>query len=203
MARHGGQPGPAAASRSAGYHRSENCDETGRRRRHRLQKDQRRLSHGPQKVPDPQPCRARRRQSCGTGQSPRGRIRPSRASRRMRYLRIPRSKSSSTSRRRRRMSRPAPPAIAAGKLVHSGKPLGVTVREARSADRSRCGLVPRLGSALDTFLGEFVFLIASRRADRRGLIGRPIGGAAFFFPPGPPAPHPNPPFYYLAGPPDA
>ena len=55
----------------------------------------------------------------------------------------------------------------------------------------------RLGSAPDTFLGGAHQ--TARRAIDEGLIGRPIGGAAFFMCPGHERWHPNPGFYYLAG----
>src|SRR5947209_915693 len=55
----------------------------------------------------------------------------------------------------------------------------------------------RLGSAPDTFLSG-----AQQRARQcvdEGLIGRPVGGAAFFMCPGHERWHPSPAFYYLAG----
>jgi len=88
-------------------------------------------------------------------------------------------------------------AIAAGKHVHSEKPLGVTVREARRLIAAAAAKGLRLGSAPDTFLGGAHQ--TARRAVDDGLIGRPIGGAAFFMCPGHERWHPNPGFYYLAG----
>jgi predicted dehydrogenase len=88
-------------------------------------------------------------------------------------------------------------AIAAGKHVYSEKPLGVALAEARrlvdAADRR--GL--RLGCAPDTFLGG-AHQTARALVDE-GLIGRPVGGTAFFMCPGHERWHPNPGFYYLAG----
>jgi predicted dehydrogenase len=88
-------------------------------------------------------------------------------------------------------------AIAAGKHVHSEKPLGVAVAEARRLIEAATAKGLRLGCAPDTFLGSAHQ--TARRAIDEGLIGRPIGGAAFFMCPGHERWHPNPGFYYLAG----
>src|SRR4029077_16040071 len=63
--------------------------------------------------------------------------------------------------------------------------------EAAAAKGLRLGCAPALfpGGAHQT----------ARRAVDEGLIGRPIGGAAFFMCPGHERWHPNPGFYYLAG----
>jgi predicted dehydrogenase len=88
-------------------------------------------------------------------------------------------------------------AIAAGKHVHSEKPLGVAVAEARQLIEAAAAKGLRLGCAPDTFLGSAHQ--TARHAVDEGLIGRPIGGAAFFMCPGHERWHPNPGFYYLAG----
>ena len=55
----------------------------------------------------------------------------------------------------------------------------------------------RLGSAPDTFLGGSHQ--TARQCVDDGLIGRPVGGTAFFMCPGHERWHPNPGFYYLTG----
>jgi predicted dehydrogenase len=88
-------------------------------------------------------------------------------------------------------------AIAAGKHVHSEKPLGVTVAEGRSLVDAAKAKSLRLGCAPDTFLGGAHQ--TARQCVDDGLIGRPVGGTAFFMCPGHERWHPNPGFYYLAG----
>jgi predicted dehydrogenase len=88
-------------------------------------------------------------------------------------------------------------AIAAGKHVHSEKPIGVDVAEARKLVEAAAAKGLRVGCAPDTFLGDAHQ--TARRCVDQGLIGRPIGGAAFFMCPGHERWHPNPGFYYLAG----
>jgi predicted dehydrogenase len=88
-------------------------------------------------------------------------------------------------------------AIAAGKHVHSEKPLGVTVAEARKLMEAAAAKGLRVGCAPDTFLGGAHQ--TARQCVDEGLIGRPIGGAAFFMCPGHERWHPNPGFYYLHG----
>jgi predicted dehydrogenase len=88
-------------------------------------------------------------------------------------------------------------AIAAGKHVHSEKPLGVNVAEARKLVEAAAAKGLRVGCAPDTFLGGAHQ--TARRCVDEGLIGRPIGGAAFFMCPGHERWHPNPGFYYLGG----
>ena len=88
-------------------------------------------------------------------------------------------------------------AIAAGKHVHSEKPLGVTLVEARKLVDAASRNALRLGCAPDTFLGGAHQ--TARQCVDDGLIGRPVGGTAFFMCPGHERWHPNPGFYYLAG----
>jgi predicted dehydrogenase len=87
--------------------------------------------------------------------------------------------------------------IAAGKHVHSEKPLGVTLAEARTLVDAASAKNLRLGSAPDTFLGGSHQ--TARQCVDDGLIGRPVGGTAFFMCPGHERWHPNPGFYYLTG----
>jgi predicted dehydrogenase len=88
-------------------------------------------------------------------------------------------------------------AIAARKHVHSEKPLGVTLVEARKLVDAAGAKSLRLGSAPDTFLGGSHQ--TARQCIDDGLIGRPVGGTAFFMCPGHERWHPNPGFYYLTG----
>ena len=81
-------------------------------------------------------------------------------------------------------------AVAAGKHVHSEKPLGVNVAEARTLIDAAAAKGLRIGCAPDTFLGGAHQ--TARRAVDEGLIGRPIGGTAFFMCPGHERWHPNP-----------
>jgi predicted dehydrogenase len=88
-------------------------------------------------------------------------------------------------------------AVAVGKHVHSEKPLGVNLAESQTLVRAAAEKGVRLGSAPDTFLGGAHQ--TSRKLIDEGLIGRPIGGAAFFMCPGHERWHPSPGFYYLRG----
>ncbi len=88
-------------------------------------------------------------------------------------------------------------AIAAGKHVHSEKPLAVTREEGQQvleAARARGVLV---SCAPDTFLGGG--LQTSRKLIDDGWIGRPVAAAAFFMGHGPETWHPNPEFFYKFG----
>jgi predicted dehydrogenase len=88
-------------------------------------------------------------------------------------------------------------AVAAGKHVHSEKPLGVNLTEGQTLVRAAAGKGVRLGCAPDTFLGGAHQ--TARKLIDEGLIGRPIGGSAYFMCPGHERWHPNPGFYYLRG----
>jgi predicted dehydrogenase len=88
-------------------------------------------------------------------------------------------------------------AVAAGKHVHSEKPLGVTVAEARTLIDAAKRKGVRVGSAPDTFLGGAHQ--TARACLDEGMIGRPVGGTAFFLCPGHERWHPRPDFYYRAG----
>jgi predicted dehydrogenase len=88
-------------------------------------------------------------------------------------------------------------AVAAGKHVHSEKPFGVSVAEARKLVEAARARGVRIGSAPDTFLGGAHQ--TARKLIDEGAIGRPVAGTAFFMCPGHERWHPNPGFYYLRG----
>ena len=88
-------------------------------------------------------------------------------------------------------------AIAAGKHVHSEKPLGIDIGEACKLIDAASAKGLRVGCAPDTFLGGAHQ--TARKLIDEGAIGRPIGGTAFFMCPGHERWHPNPGFYYLQG----
>ena len=88
-------------------------------------------------------------------------------------------------------------AVAAGKHVHSEKPFGVSVAEARTLVEAAKAKGVRVGGAPDTFLGGAHQ--TCRKLIDEGAIGRPVAGSAFFMCPGHERWHPNPGFYYLAG----
>jgi len=88
-------------------------------------------------------------------------------------------------------------AVAAGKHVHSEKPLGITIAEAGKLIAAAEAKGVRVGCAPDTFLGGPHQ--TARKLIDQGAIGRPIGGTAFFMCPGHERWHPNPGFYYLRG----
>ena len=85
----------------------------------------------------------------------------------------------------------------AGKHVHSEKPLGVTVAEARKVMELAAAKGLRVGCAPDTFLGGGHQ--TARKAIDDGAIGQPVAGTAFFMCPGHERWHPAPGFYYLRG----
>ena len=88
-------------------------------------------------------------------------------------------------------------AIASGKHVHSEKPFGANLAEACKLVDAAGAKNLRLGSAPDTLLGGSHQ--TARQCVDDGLIGRPVGGTAFFMCPGHERWHPNPGFYYLTG----
>jgi len=88
-------------------------------------------------------------------------------------------------------------ALAAGKHLYSEKPLGVSLVEGRRLVAAAAAKGLRLGCAPDTFLGGAHQ--TARRCVDQGMIGRPIGGTAFFMCPGHERWHPNPGFYYQTG----
>ncbi|MCX5494798.1 Gfo/Idh/MocA family oxidoreductase [Kaistia dalseonensis] len=88
-------------------------------------------------------------------------------------------------------------AVAAGKHVHSEKPLGISTAEARLLVEAAKAKGVRLGCAPDTFFGGAQQ--TSRKLIDEGAIGTPIAGTAFFMCPGHERWHPSPAFYYLNG----
>jgi len=88
-------------------------------------------------------------------------------------------------------------ALNAGKHVHSEKPIGVNVAEARKVIDLAAAKGLRVGSAPDTFLGGGHQ--TARKLIDDGAIGTPVGGSVFFGCPGHERWHPAPGFYYLRG----
>jgi predicted dehydrogenase len=88
-------------------------------------------------------------------------------------------------------------ALAAGKHVHSEKPLGVRAGEAKALLERASERGLRVGCAPDTFLGGSHQ--TCRKLVDEGAIGRPVAGTAFFMCPGHESWHPNPGFYYAPG----
>ena len=88
-------------------------------------------------------------------------------------------------------------AVAAGKHVHSEKPLGLNVADARRLVDAAAARGLRVGCAPDTFFGGGHQ--TCRQLVDAGAIGRPLAGTAFFQCPGHERWHPSPAFYYAAG----
>ena len=88
-------------------------------------------------------------------------------------------------------------AIAAGKHVHSEKPLAISVAEGRKLLDAATAKGLRVGCAPDTFLGAGQQ--TARALIDAGRIGRPVAGTAFMMVPGHERWHPNPDFYYAKG----
>lgn len=88
-------------------------------------------------------------------------------------------------------------ALAAGKHVHSEKPLATSFAEGREIMAAAEARGLRVGCAPDTFLGGAQQ--ACRALVDAGAIGTPVGGTAFFLNPGHERWHPAPAFYYQPG----
>ena len=88
-------------------------------------------------------------------------------------------------------------AVAAGKHVHSEKPLGISVAEASRLMEAAKARGVRIGCAPDTFLGG-AQQTCRKLIDERA-IGDVISGTAFFMCPGHEKWHPSPAFYYATG----
>ena len=88
-------------------------------------------------------------------------------------------------------------AIAAGKHVHSEKPLAVTRADGRKILAAAKEKGVRVGCAPDTFLGGG--LQTCRKLIDDGWIGEPVAAAAFLLGYGPETWHPNPAAFYQRG----
>jgi predicted dehydrogenase len=88
-------------------------------------------------------------------------------------------------------------ALEAGKHVYQEKPLGLSIEESAPLLELAAKFGRRIGCAPDTILGGG-FQTARKLIDD-GLIGRPIGGTAYFLSPGPESWHPNGDFLFKRG----
>lgn len=88
-------------------------------------------------------------------------------------------------------------ALAAGKHVHSEKPLALNLAEGQALVAFAKERNLRVGSAPDTFLGSA--LQTARKVIDDGWIGQPIGATAFMTGHGVETWHPNPDFFYQPG----
>ena len=88
-------------------------------------------------------------------------------------------------------------AIAAGKNVHSEKPLAITRADGQRTLAAARAKGVLLGCAPDTFMGGGIQ--TCRKLIDDGAIGRPVAATAFFAGHGPEAWHPDPAFFYQVG----
>ncbi len=88
-------------------------------------------------------------------------------------------------------------ALAAGKHVHTEKPLAVTRDDGQKTLALARERKLRVGSAPDTFLGGG--LQTCRKLLDEGAIGEPVAATAFMLNHGPERWHPNPDFFYQPG----
>jgi predicted dehydrogenase len=87
--------------------------------------------------------------------------------------------------------------IAAGKHVHSEKPLAITREDGQKILAAAAKAGVRIGCAPDTFLGGG--LQTCRKLIDDGWIGQPVAATAFMLSRGPESWHPNPDFFYAIG----
>jgi len=88
-------------------------------------------------------------------------------------------------------------ALEAGKSVYNEKPLAISREDGRRMLELAEGRGLHVGCAPDTFLGAG--LQTCRKLIDDGMIGEPVGAAAFMLSHGPEAWHPNPDFFYQPG----
>jgi predicted dehydrogenase len=88
-------------------------------------------------------------------------------------------------------------AIAAGKHIHSEKPLAITREDGQTILEVAKEKGVRVSCAPDTFLGGG--LQTARKLIEEGDIGRPVAAVAFMTGHGPEHWHPNPDFFYEVG----